>query len=171
MEVERVGARSEAGETLVESLIAIAIVAIVGLVAYSGLQTALKSSSHHSESAKAETVLRTAAERLQDPDPKPSDHGVRYRALAGCGAPLYDPIPDADYPDDIDPDDYPIVVKVKFWAPPASASNSTPTTAQPHYTTTFVSCPAPDAGLQQVTMSITTPSGLEETLTILKRDD
>jgi hypothetical protein len=148
----------QAGETLVESLIAIAIVALVGLVAYSGLQTALRSSGQHKESAVAETLLRTAAERLQDPEHPYSD-------LSGCpiGDVAYQPIPVAEYHGSIDPIAYPINVSVSFWDPPEDGDP-----LEPQFLP-LGSCPSADAGLQQVTLSIETPSGFTESLTILKR--
>ena len=142
---------------MIESLVAIVIVSMVAVAAYAGLRTSLRSSVQHRESATAETLLRSAAERLQDPT-------STYLPLAGCSGPSYVPIATSEYSSDIDPSAYPIAVDVRFWAPSASAA--------PPYETTFLpagECPPADPGLQQVVLSISTPSGFTETLTVVKR--
>jgi type II secretory pathway pseudopilin PulG len=67
----------QAGETLIESLLSITIVTAIAIAAFLGLRVAIRSSALHKESAVAETLLRTAAEQLQDPD-------SAYEPLAGC---------------------------------------------------------------------------------------
>lgn len=149
--------RDQRGETLLESLLSISILALVALSAFGGLQTAIKLSAHHRDSAVAETLLRSAAERLQDPSSP-------YVPRAGCpGAGTYTGLPTkAGYP--------PITVTVSFWLPPAP-------TDPPPWPTTFAAkgspqdCPAQDPGLQQISMTLNTPSGLTEHLDILKRSN
>ena len=144
--------RGQQGETLIESLVAILILSIVTIAAYAGLQTALGLSAGHKESAVAETLLRTAAERLQDP-------ASAYVPRAGCpGAGTYGGLPTRAGYDPID-------VEVRFWTPPSSV-------AVPSLTTQFAAagtCPGVDPGLQSIELSITTPSGATEHLQIVKR--
>lgn len=135
-----------------ESLVAILILTIVAIAAYAGLHTAIGLSASHKESAVAETLLRTAAERLQDPT-------SAYVPRAGCpGAGTYGGLPTrSGYA--------PIDVEVRFWTPPGSV-------AVPSLTTQFApagTCPGTDPGLQAIELSITTPSGDTERLEIVKR--
>lgn len=140
--------RGQQGETLLESLVAIAILSLVAVAAYAGLRTAMASSAQHHASAVSETLLRTAAERLQDPSSP-------YIDLAGCGGhPTYADLPTR-------PGYAAIQVDVEFWTPPAGTVPST-------VPMTFGSCPGSDPGLQLVQLSVTTPSGTTETLDVLK---
>jgi type II secretory pathway pseudopilin PulG len=59
--------RAQAGETLIESLVAIALLGVLGVVMFTGLQTALVASRNHHQMAVAEAALRSAAEQAQDP--------------------------------------------------------------------------------------------------------
>ena len=144
--------RGQRGETLLESLIAVTILTLVAIAAYAGLRTAMTVSVQHKESAVAETLLRTAAERLQDPTSP-------YVPRAGCpGAGAYADLPtEAGYG--------PIDVEVRFWTPPADV-------AVPSLHTQFAAvgtCPANDPGLQALALRVTTPSGRTEHLEIVKR--
>jgi len=148
--------RSQRGETLLETLLAIVILSAVAIAAYAGLSLAIRSSAEQREAAIATTVLRSAAERLQDP-------AAPYVPRAGCaGAETYGGLP--AWPDGGPPVD----VTVRFWIPPASVGDEALTTA-------FAEpggpgdCPAVDPGLQSIELSITTPSGRTERLEVLKR--
>lgn len=150
MAVER--RAGQRGETLIESLLAILILSLVAVAAYQGLRTSLRVSVQHRESAVAETMLRTAAERLQDP-------ASAYVPRAGCaGAGTYTDLPTRSRWDPID-------VDVRFWVAPTSVSDA-------QLVTTFAApgtCPSIDPGLQQIDLTITTPAGFTETLQIVKR--
>ncbi len=144
--------RTQRGETLIESLIAIVVLSVVAAAAYAGLRTAITVSAQHKETAVAETLLRTAAERLQDPT-------SAYVPLAGCaGAGTYTGLPTrAGYG--------PIAVEVRFWTPPSNvAVTSLPVEFQPAGT-----CPPSDPGLQAIELSVQTPQGHVERLEIVKR--
>ncbi len=144
--------RSEQGETLIESLIAIVVLSIVAAAAYAGLRTAITVSAQHKETAVAETLLRTAAERLQDPT-------SAYVPRAGCtGAATYTGLPTrAGYG--------PIDVKVRFWTPPSNVA----VTSLPVQFASAGTCPAQDPGLQAIELSVRTPQGHVERLEIVKR--
>ncbi len=145
--------RSQLGETLLESLLAIMILSIVTIAAYAGLRTAMALSVRHKESAVAETLLRTAAERVQDPTSP-------YVPRAGCpGSGSYTGLPTRSGYGPID-------VDVRFWNPPSNV-------AVPTVPTQFAAtgaCPTTDPGLQALELSITTPSGHIEHLEIVKRE-
>ena len=147
------------GETLIESLLAITILTLVSLISFAGLQTAIKSSSQHKESGVAETLLRSAAERLQNPV-------STYVSRAGCsGAGTYTYLPTRV--------GYAIDVKVTFWVPPVAlpASPVPPSTSPPLPTNFATPCPAQDPGLQRISLTLTTPSGFTERLDVLKRSN
>ena len=148
--VRRAQCRGQVGETLLESLLAILILSLVAIAAYSGLRTAMTMSVRHKESAVAETMLRTAAERVQDPTSV-------YVPRAGCpGAGSYTGLPTRSGYGPID-------VDVRFWTPPTDV-------AVPTLQTQFAgTCPASDPGLQAIDLSVTTPSGRTEHLEIVKR--
>lgn len=153
--------RSQRGETLVESLIAITILSIVTITVLTGVRTALKASVLHHEMSTAETLLRSSAEEIQNPD-RP------YVPLAGC--------PDHDTYVGLPtrPRFSPVTATVEFWDP-----SSTPMAARaavhdgvPAETIHFDShgsCPSVDLGLQRITLQLTTPSGYLQTLTVMKR--
>ena len=143
--------RDQLGETLIESLVAILVISMVAIAAYSGLQTALRVSVQHREQAVAETLLRSAAERLQD-------SAGPYVPLAGCaGAGDYADLPTA-------PGYGPVTTGVRFWVPPTDVTSDV--TTQFGATGT---CPATDPGLQAIELQVVTPAGHVETLEILKR--
>lgn len=150
--IARRRAGSQIGETLIESLLAILILSAVVIGSYGALRVALRTSAQHKETAVAETMLRTAAERLQDP-------AAAYVPRAGCPSrPTYTGLPSRS--------GYGTVgTKVRFWLPPASVSAS-------DVTTNFAplgDCPPTDPGLQSIELSVTTPSGHVQTLEIIKR--
>lgn len=145
--------RSQLGETLLESLLAIVILSAVVISSYGALRVALRTSAQHKETAVAETMLRTAAERLQDP-------AEPYVPRAGCPSrPTYSGLPTRT--------GYGTVgTKVRFWLPPGSVSNADIATQF----AAFGVCPGTDPGLQSIELSVTTPSGHVQTLEIIKRD-
>ncbi len=145
--------RSQVGETLIESLLAIFILSAVVISSYGALRVALRTSAQHKETAVAETMLRTAAERLQDP-------AEPYVELAGCPS-------EATYTGLPSRSGYgTVATEVRFWLPPGSVSNA-------DIATQFAplgDCPATDPGLQSIELSVTTPSGHVQSLEIIKRD-
>jgi type II secretory pathway pseudopilin PulG len=60
------GSRGEAGETLAEILVTIAILGLAIVVIVGALGTALRASAIHRTHATADTVARSAAETLKD---------------------------------------------------------------------------------------------------------
>lgn len=143
--------RGQAGETLLESLISIMLLAIVGVAAFTGLQMALRASGLHHQMAVSETMLRSAAENLQNPDSE-------YIPLAGCqGHDTYEGLPTRQ--------GYgPMTVQVVF-----RSSETLERIVTPQMFAIFAnSCPSEDPGLQEIRLSVTTPSGYVQTLEVLK---
>lgn len=144
------------GESLVESLLTLAILAVVIPVGLLGVWVVLGAGTEHDGSARAEAVVRTAAESLQNPD-------TPYVVRAGCpGRPGYtvpDPAPEQ-------PDLTVAVTAVEFWSnrPPATTS-PLPPAADVEFAS---GCPAEDPGLQRLTVTATGPTG-SHTLTVVKR--
>ena len=155
--------RSQRGETLVESLIAIAVLSLVAIAAFQGLSVATKTTADHRDQAVAETLLRSAAEHIQGSD-------QRFLSKGGC-------------PDDpIDPDDgvyslpplpadlvgrfsyEPILVEAWTGTVPTEKEDG-PLKVEAQQ---FAECPGGDSGLQRVTIEVNTPKGTEE-LVLLKR--
>ncbi len=155
---------------MIESLIAIVILALVAIAAFVGLQTSLTSAERHEESAVADGVLRSAAEQLQSSE-------QQYLVGAGCAAATYALTVPTEF------DGYTIDVAVSFWQPPdlgwdPDAADFDPSVDPPSLVTfdnddfagPETPCPS-DAGLQRVDLTVTAPSGATEQLSILKRMD
>lgn len=143
---------SQAGETLLESLISLMLLSIVGAAAFTGLQVALRASAMHHQLAVAETLLRTTAEDLQNPD-------SNYIPLAGCpGQPNYAGAPAR-------PGYQPMVIDVT----PISALTMEPVGMPNMFGLGLLICPMGDTGLQRVELTVVTPSGHSQTLEVLKR--
>ncbi|HTO00299.1 MAG TPA: type II secretion system protein [Microthrixaceae bacterium] len=160
--------RSQKGETLMESLVAIMLLSIVAVSAFTGIQVALKASALHHEIAVSETLLRSAAEDLQNPTSP-------YIPLAGCpGHETYSGLPERARMS-------PMTVSVQFWTPGvktpdpypmerAAAGAETAPAASGVQFTNSGTCPTKDSGLQKIKLSVVTRSGHIQTLNILKRD-
>lgn len=164
--------RSQRGETLLESLIAIVLLTMVAIPGFHAIQIALKASAQHREIAVAETLLRSSAEDLQNPD-------LPYISLAGCeGHETYQS-------KHLAPNFSPVAVNVTFWDPgnavpdpalvsmksDASSTSSATATATATKLATTKTCPDEDPGLQMIQLSVRTPSGYFQTLSILKREN
>ncbi len=156
-------ARAQRGETLLETLLAIAILGILSASLFAGYQLVIKQTAAQRSGGTAETLLRTFAERIQDPAQPYQD-----KAAPGCsGGPTY-PIPAA-------PTGYTLSVsKVAFWNPPDIPFGvSMPNT--PLATTWWTDgggnpiCPATDSGLQQLTLTVREPNGTTTSMDVLKR--
>lgn len=143
--------RGQAGETLLESLLSILLLSIVGIAAFSGIQMALRASALHHQVAVSETLLRSAAENLQNPD-------AQYVPLAGCpGHGTYEGLPTR-------PGYGPMTAEVIFLSPETFEQ----VTTQNLFALVVGQCPGQDPGLQEIRLSITTPSGHTQRLEVLK---
>ncbi len=141
--------RGDRGETLIELLLAVAIMSIVAVGVYAGLATTVRTSATRKPTTESEATLRAAAERLQDP-------GTPYVDCADSWSYL-DELPDAG-------DGYTVSTDVRYWqAPSGGASNAT---LRPTFTST---CPASDAGLQEITVVVEDSTGSTRQVQIVKR--
>jgi len=152
--------RSERGETLIEVLVAIVILAAVGIAGYAGLTTAFRSSTDQRLSGQGETLLRSASEWIQSPD-------RAYVPKAGCPAAGQYSLPALP----AGSTGYSVTITaVQFWTGLSAPTVTTPANniAAPTFSST---CPATDNGLQLVTVTVTAPSGKIDSLSITKREN
>lgn len=156
-EVPQRATRGQRGETLIESLLAIAILSAIVLASYAGLSVATTASSRHERSARAETLLRSAAEWIQNPD-------VAYVERAGCpGAGSYT-LPDLG---DEQPGYSVTIDRIDFWTnPPPATQSPLPMAATVAFGS---SCPGTDRGLQRIRLVATGPDAPAQSLTVVKR--
>ena len=139
------GARGQAGETLLELLITISIMGIAFVSILLGVGTAIASSDSHRQEATAEGVVRSFAERIQDPRDVPYVDCAttsNYANPPGFAAP-------------------------SGWTVSITAVGY----LQPNNTYS-ASCPSPERGAQQLTLQAVSPhvaNGATETLVIVKR--
>lgn len=151
--------RGQRGESLIESLLAIVILSMIVAASYGGLQVAIRASEQQERSAVAGAMLRNAAELLADPD---SD----YIDRAGCkGAGNYGGLPS-------EPGYGTVETSVQFIEPPKGGSeNAAEAKADlPKKEVDEVeSCPEVDPGLQQIELTVITPTGDLEQMQIIKR--
>lgn len=143
--MKRRRARGDAGETLVEVLMAIAIggIAVTGLLA--GLGTAINLSATHRGQANADTVVVSAADSVK---------AQTYVPCPSVTTSSYNPTDDILLP--------------SGWSP----SNVTITSVKKWNGTAFqTGCPSTDRKLQLVTITATTPDGRStETIDVVKRN-
>jgi hypothetical protein len=143
---QRAARPREAGETLIELMLSVALIGIAVVTIVAGLTVAITASDHHRKHSTAETLLRRSAEQIKSRD-------TLYIKRAGCGgAGQYAlPTPPAGYSITI--------TEVAFWngANPAGFSTT---------------CPASDAvdpRVQRITLMAQGTDGRgPETIQILK---
>lgn len=139
-----------------ESLVSIVIIAIVVVTGANGVVMSMRVSGEQRQSARGETLLRSAAEQIQNPE-------FAYVVRAGCPGRGAYVVP---APAETEPGYVVSVSSVTFW----SGSSPTPTAS---VTTSFASaCPASDAddrGLQRIVLVVSDASGAFDSLTVLKR--
>lgn len=150
--MERAPARrqrgDQRGETLLELLVTVTIMgtAFVGILA--GIGTTFMATDSHRQAATAEGVMRSYAERMADPT------DVAYvdcATTATYGSPIGFVLPAVTWSAS--------VTQARYW------QGDTP----PTFTG---SCPSPDEGLQQLTLTVKSPAGnhqVTDVLVIVKR--
>jgi len=144
------GERGDGGETLIEILLAVTILSLVGVGAFAGLATTMGVSAEQRPATTAEATLRSAAERLQDPETDYVD----------CAGPT-------SYLPELPPLErgYGLATSVAYWA-----AGPMPAADTQAYTPEFVTtCSGSDAGLQLITVTLTDPSGDAQRLDVVKR--
>jgi prepilin-type N-terminal cleavage/methylation domain-containing protein len=135
--------RSEAGMTLVEILVAVAIlgIAVVGIV--SGLGTASLASDRHRKQATADTVVKSYAEAINQ---KVGAIGYVSCTTAGTQIPLASYAPSNLNSGFSAPTGYSAsVTSIRYWNTTAGAFQPT--------------CPGPDNGAQLLTLSSQSSDG------------
>jgi type II secretory pathway pseudopilin PulG len=140
--------RDPRGETLLELLVTVSIMgtAFVGILA--GIGTTFMATDAHRQAATAEGVMRSYAERMADPT------DVAYvdcATTATYASPTGFALPTVAWSAS--------VTQVRYW------QGDTP----PTFTG---SCPSPDNGLQQMTLTVKSPAGdhqVTDILAVVKR--
>jgi prepilin-type N-terminal cleavage/methylation domain-containing protein len=148
--------RDQRGETLIESLLSILILAMIAMAAYSGYTLVIRQTSDHKSSASAGALLRSAAEQLQSPD-------FAYVPRAGCagGSTYAAPAPK------VTAAGWTVkVTTVQFWTGASTTPSSNPTVA---FSSTCPATAGDDLGLQQLELTVTGPHGYADSTTIMKR--
>lgn len=152
--------RGQRGESLIESLVAIAILSVVAIAALQGLSVGARSSRLHLDAATAETLLRSAAEHIQRPDQP-------YVPRAGCPGAVGYPLPaipaeQASLGYAYQP------LEIGFWQNPAPEPVAAISTSEATFDPTCPLSDADDDGLQRIVVRLDTPAGVEQ-LVLLKR--
>jgi type II secretory pathway pseudopilin PulG len=134
---DRINIRRDNGETLLELMFAIIILAVCVVAIGSGIVLSVKISSIHRSQATADDFLHNYAEAIQS----------SYETCSGGATPDYRTLSNSDTLPV--PSGYTMAKPaVKFWDTSTSS-----------FTGTGTSCPATDPGLQQVTFTLKDDSG------------
>ena len=143
----RRAARSETGETLVETMITVVLLAVLTTGIVASLGTNIRVSDFDARLAGSEAVIRSYAQAWQRAPYLPctsSSNPYGTTTPPGFTAP-------ASYTATL--------VAVKAWN--SSSGSSGPAT--------FNACPATDTGLQSLDLQVTSSRGASQTVTIMKR--
>jgi type II secretory pathway pseudopilin PulG len=146
--MRRVPARGQRGETLLEILVTVSIMGTAFMGILAGVGTTFTATDNQRKSATAEAVLRSYAERLEDPTDVPY---VDCATVATYASPVGFALPAAG------------------WSASVTTLNRWQGDTPPTFT---ASCPSPDKGLQQLTLTVTSPAGPHQVtanLVIVKR--
>lgn len=148
----------DAGDSLVEILVAVTILTIAFAAILAGFATSVTASDYHKKQAQAEALIRNFAEHLTSTDSTDAD---AYQNCTVSSTPIY-PVPSADgYPvGDVPATSlYQWTVAVSYWVAPTAPTTWTST------------CPAAgDPGLQKIQITVSTSDGrVSETMSVLKR--
>ncbi len=148
----RMSRSDEQGETLVELVISIALLGLAVAVLLGALATSITASASHRRHATADTVARSFAEALSDPDPA---SGTPYANCATSYAlPGYLTVPSGfDTP----------TTAVAYWNPGATKAEDSDFSS--------TGCTQEnDRGLQRVTITVrSSTNGEQSVVSILKR--
>ena len=138
--------RSQAGFSLIETIVALFLVSVVVLALAAGMFTLLRTTAVTSRAQRMQAALTTAAESAKGLPYKPCAVAMDY----GGTAPTWD-----DPTDDATVE----VLSVRYWDAPGAAAELGRFTA---------TCPAMDLGAQRVTVQVTI-GGESQTAEIVKR--
>jgi Tfp pilus assembly protein PilV len=144
----RAGRNNQRGETLLEILVSVSIMGTAFVAIIAGIGTTLMATHVDRQAATAETVVRSYAERMQDPVDVPY---VDCATTSTYTTPIGFALPAAGWTAS--------VTSVMAWQ-----GDTPPTFA--------ASCPSPDEGLQQLTLTVQSPAGFHQatkSIVIVKR--
>lgn len=151
---------AEAGDTLVELMITVAILGLAMVAILGAIWTTLRVADFNSKTSSADSVLRTYAETMKQGDETDTYHYVPCTVAGGqvTYAPPYEPAAPYEHYDAT-------VAQVRYLTG-YTAGN------EPIWADT---CPAADLGLQELTLRVTGPDNdntvkSTESVTIVKRN-
>ena len=151
--------RGEAGETLAELLVTISILGLAVVVLVGALGTTIMASTSHREHSTADTIARSIAETLKNPDAT----GANPDRYVNCAKPT-------DYPIvDVDTTGYTPTLAISYWKRNSSAAHEQ---SDGERNPDFVDvCPTKDQGLQLITVTVKSEGAKAEsaTVSVLKR--
>jgi type II secretory pathway pseudopilin PulG len=164
----RTARNGDAGDTLIEILVALMIMGVVFLAVLAGMATVITGAASNRSGATEEALLRSYAEVLISPPGGSSETGVAYQACSNSVVPTYTvPSSLVSVPSGFTA----YVSKVQVW----NGSSYDPPGWSTTYTFTSGGSPpsattCTDYGLQNITITASTTSGksVTETLTVLK---
>jgi type II secretory pathway pseudopilin PulG len=141
--------RGEAGFSIAETIVTIAIVGITFSAILGGLMTSIKVSALQRTEATADTVARSAAEWVKDSLHNPYTPCPATYSTTGLSV----------------PSGYSVSIsQVQYW------TGAAPVAGTPYSPAFQSSCVSPDRGLQRITIVVTSSDGqATETVQILKR--
>jgi len=141
--------RSEAGFSLAETVVTVAIVAITFVALLTAMQVSITVSAGHRSASVADTILRSSAELVKDPTAS---------AYVNCAIPSSYPLTSISVPSGYTA----AITEIRYWDGTLPSGGA--------YTPAFTaSCPGTDQGLQQVTLSVTSSDGAVQRIQVVKR--
>jgi Tfp pilus assembly protein PilV len=141
--------RSEAGFSLAETIVTVAIVSIGFVAILTAMQVTVTVSAAHRTASVADTILRSSAELVKDPTASP---------YANCATASSYPLNSISVPSGYTA----TITEVRYW----SGAIPTGSAYAPVFSAT---CPATDQGLQRITLSVTATDGTVQRVQIVKR--
>lgn len=165
--------RGQGGDTLVEVLIAVVIIALCAVAILGALTTTLSSSGEHRSLAADETILTSFAEQVKEVvelGTSPTWPGTSSSDCPAGGIPLtqwyqsvnHIPVPS---PFTTSGTTYPLVLT----DPPYSGYQVNISNAVEVNGAATTSCSSATTGIQQVTVTVTAPTGVSDSLNLIVR--
>ena len=130
--------KGDAGETLVELLVSLSVLGMSFAAVLGAVATAVDSSRTHRDTARAQSILRSWAETLSHPQDTSATSGYVYTPCAGAAA-----FPAASASVAVPAGWTASIASIKWWNGTAWSTTS-----------------CDDAGLQKLTLTLTTPAGI-----------
>ena len=149
--MRRQNIHSDAGFSLAEILVAIAIVGITFTAILGGIMTSITASALQRKQATADAIVRSAAESVKDSN---------QNAYVSCAVPGSYPLGAVTVPGGFAVN----ITLVEYW------TGTTPVAGTPYSPAFQPACPATDKGMQRITIVATSSDGqVAEKVQVIKR--